>query len=215
MSQAFNPLVAAVIHDAKNALQVLDTRLEAASCRPASADFSAARADVVRIARQLTELLTLFRAENGELRLSIADQDLTDFLADLLGELGSPPNGIQIDVDYAGAARIGAWAFDAYLLRLALLDALRNAFRHAKRRVSLTLDLPPGGGIRFGVSDDGPGYAADILAGTGQSPDRIGSTGLGLNFARLIAGQHTTPSGRHGSIELSNHAGAILRIFLP
>ena len=116
-------LVASAIHDAKNALLALDTRLAEAERRPASADFQAARNTVARIAAQLTELLTLYRAGNGQLRLTINDHDLNDFIDDLLAELGPPPAGIEIAIDRAAADTLGAWAFDAYLVKLALLNA--------------------------------------------------------------------------------------------
>jgi len=210
-------LVAAVIHDAKNALQALDTKLADAASRPAGADFSAARGDVARIAAQLAELLTLFRAQNGQLRLAIDDHDLADFIDDLLAELGPPPAGIRIEAETTAAERIGRWAFDAYLVRLALLDALRNALRHARGVVRLGLDQPAEGGLRFTVADDGPGFPDGVLTGT-AAPSAAG-TGLGLSFARLIAEHHATPAGQHGRVELANAAGAaggaILRFILP
>jgi signal transduction histidine kinase len=214
MDAPLDPLVAAAIHDAKNALMALDTRLAAAAHRAAGADFSAARADVARIAGQLAELLTLYRAQGGQLRLAIDDHDLADFLADLAAELGPPPEGIALDLDHASAERIGPWAFDAYLVKLALLDALRNGLRHARTRVTLALDTPPEGGIRFMVSDDGPGFPAEMLAGALVPSDGSG-TGLGLAFARLIAARHRTPDGRAGRLEFANRPGAVLEIHLP
>lgn len=209
-------LVAAAIHDAKNALMALDTQLAEAACRPASADFPAMRAGTARIAAQLTELLTLYRAQNGALRLAIDDHDLADFIDDLVAELGPPPAGIALVVDQGAAARLGAWAFDAYLTKLALLDALRNALRHARSQVTLALGSPVGGGISFIVGDDGPGYPADVL-GSGPVASTGGGTGLGLAFARLIAARHATPNGRHGRVELANRpeGGARLEFILP
>lgn len=216
MDAAIDPLVAAAIHDAKNALMALDTQLAAAAHRPAAADFGAARASVGRIATQLTELLTLYRAQNGVLRLAIDDHDLADFIDDLLAELGPPPAGIARDVDRSAALTLGAWAFDAYLVKLALLDALRNAQRHAATRVALALDAPPEGGIRFSIADDGPGFPASLLAGAAAVTSQSG-TGLGIAFARLIAARHATPNGRHGQVELANPAtgGARLTLTLP
>lgn len=214
MDAPLDPLVAAAIHDAKNALMALDTRLAQAAHRATGADFSAARADVARIAGQLAELLTLYRAQGGQLRLAIDDHDLSDFLADLAAELGPPPAGIELAIDRTAAERIGPWAFDAYLLKLALLDALRNALRHARARVTLGLDMPAEGGIRFTVADDGPGFPAETLAGALVPSDGSG-TGLGLAFARLIAARHRTPNGRAGRLELANRPGAVLEIWLP
>jgi len=109
-------LVAAAIHDAKNALMALDSQLDAAQRHPASADFSAARAGVARIAGQLTELLALYRAQGGQLHLAIDDHDLVDFIDDLLAELGPLPATITLAVDRAAAVQLGAWAFDAVSL---------------------------------------------------------------------------------------------------
>lgn len=203
-------LVAATIHDAKNALLMLDTQL----AEYQTDKTAAARGTVARIAGQLSELLTLYRAGNGQLRLAIDDHDLNDFLDDLLAELGPPPAGIMIDTDREAATRLGVWAFDAYLVKLALLDALRNCLRHASQRVKLALTVPPEGGICFAVSDDGAGFPPDLLAGNEPLQSAKG-TGLGLSFVRLIAERHATPAGRRGRVELANTPGATLRLFLP
>lgn len=214
MSEAFDPLVAAAIHDAKNALLALDTQLAAAEQRPADVDFPQMRGTVGRLAGQLAELLTLFRAQNGQLRLAIDDHDLTDFLDDVRAELGPLPAGIALDVDYGPAGMLGAWAFDAYLVKLALLDALRNAVRNARTRIDLTLTRPADGGICFTVADDGPGYPQAVLENAVIAASGIG-TGLGLSFVRLIAARHATPGGKHGRVQLENTPGATLRIYLP
>ncbi len=207
-------LVAAAVHDAKNALLVLDTQLAQAQSHPASADFSGARAQVMRVAAQLTELLTLYRSQNGQLRLTIDDCDLTDFLDDSACELGALPPGIELKIDRSVAVALGVWAFDAHLVKLALLDALRNALRHAKSEICFSLVREPGGGIRFIVVDDGPGYPAAVLAGEQAHAGNDG-TGLGLSFARLIAATHATPDGRRGRLELANTPGACLALILP
>lgn len=216
--QPLDPLVAAAIHDAKNALQVLDTQLAEAQRRAlgneASADFAQARATTMRIAGQLAELLTLFRAQNGQLRLAIDDHDLGHFLDDVRDELGPLPADIALTIDAGPAATLGIWAFDAYLVKLALLDALRNAQRHARTRIALALSQPAGGGICFSVSDDGPGFPQEIIAGAAPAAGSSG-TGLGLNFVRLIAARHVTPGGRQGRVTFENSPGATLRIFLP
>lgn len=211
-------LVAAAIHDAKNALQSLDTQLaegeRQSNKNAASADFSTARATVARVARQLTELLTLYRAQGGQLRLSIDDHDLNNFIDDLLTELGPLPDGITLKVERDAADSLGVWAFDAYLVKLALLDTLRNALRHARSNVTLSLQAVATGGICFAIADDGPGFPELVLIGAAiQSGTE--STGLGLTFARLIAAHHITPTGHCGRVELANHSGATLRIFLP
>lgn len=214
MDAPLDPLVAAAIHDAKNALMALDSQLAAAQCRPASADFFTLRGSVSRVAGQLTELLILYRAGGGQLRLAIDDHDLADFMDDLVSELGPLPAGITLTVDPAAAEQIGAWAFDAYLVKLALLDALRNALRHACTRVTLALEAQPQGGIGFSVTDDGAGFPASTLSGAVVQNSGEG-TNLGLTFARLIAARHATPAGQHGHVELANTPGASLKLILP
>lgn len=213
MTEQIDALVAAAIHDAKNALMALDTQLGEIERRPASADFSAARATTSRIAGQLSELLTLYRAQGGQLRLAIDDHDLHDFIDDLMTELGPLPEGIQLDCTRDATDLLGAWTFDAYLVKLALLDALRNALRHARSRVSFSLQAVAQGGLCFAVADDGPGFPAAILEG--ESTASAQGTGLGLSFARLIAERHATPAGKHGQVTLTNTPGASLKIFLP
>jgi len=213
MAEQIDALVAAAIHDAKNALMHLDTQLAEMACRPTSADFSAARATTSRIAGQLTELLTLYRAQGGQLRLVIDDHDLPDFIDDLLVELGPLPENFQLDCTRDAADQLGAWAFDAYLVKLALLDALRNALRHARSRVRFSLQTAAQGGLCFEVADDGPGFPVAILAGESTASSQ--GTGLGLSFARLIAERHATPAGKHGHVVLANLPGASFKLTLP
>ncbi|MEW6513611.1 MAG: ATP-binding protein [Pseudomonadota bacterium] len=207
-------LVAAAIHDAKNALLALDVQLAAAECRPASADFRGARGQVSRIATDLARLLTLYRAQQGRLHVHIDDRDLSDFLDDTVAELSPLPAHLTLQVNRDSAMQLGAWAFDAYLVRLVLLDALRNALRHAAAWITLTVERLDGEGIAFVVSDDGDGFPAAILSGAADASGD-GSTGLGLSFAQLIATSHVTPDGRHGRLELKNTPGACLTLILP
>lgn len=207
--------VAAAIHDAKNSLSALGTWLDEAARENPSPALEQARSLAGRLSGQLVELLALYRAGEGSLRLAIDDHSLDDFLDDTLAEFGSATRPeIAFACDRAAATTLGSWAFDAYLVRFVLLDALRNALRHARSRVHLSLDAAPGGGIRFTVNDDGEGFPADVLnGGYGEmAPD---SSGLGLAFARLIAQRHATPDGRHGAVALTNKEGAVFSLTLP
>lgn len=208
-------LVAAAIHDAKNALNVLGVRLEEAKRQCPSPALAEARAVAARITAQLVELLALYRAGEGSLRLAIDDRILADFLEETLAELVLPAEGaIALECDLAAAEEIGAWAFDAYQVKFVLLDALRNGLRHAAGRVRFDLAREPGGGIRFTISDDGPGYPETVLAG-GRAEMAEDSSGLGLTFAHLIAARHATPAGRQGRVELANDGGARFSLVLP
>lgn len=207
-------LVAAAIHDAKNALSSLGVWLEEAQreceSQGSSPALMQAKAITATLSGQLVELLALYRAGEGNLRLAVEDQHLEDFLSDVMAELAASrpldngTSGIKIDTDFAFAKENMAWAFDAYLVKFVLLDALRNALRHAKERIHFSIAGEPGGGIRFSIADDGKGYPEDILRNETSKTMSASSSGLGLSFARLIAARHATPAGHHGRLELAN-----------
>lgn len=210
-----NPLVAGAIHDAKNGLNVLNTWLDEARRSSPSPAIDEARAIAARVNAQLVKLLALYRAGEGSLRLAIEDHDLTDFCEEVTSEIVLPPGSTaRVESDVAAAAVIGAWAFDAYQVKLVLQEALRNALRHGQGRIRFALAAPPGGGLRFSVSDDGQGFPQEVLNGESNAMDRS-SSGIGLVFARLIAERHATPDGAHGRIELANDNGAVFSLVLP
>lgn len=207
-------LVAAAIHDAKNALNALNAWLAEARRECSAPALDQAQAVAGRVSAQLVELLALYRAGQGTLRLAVEDQYLDDFLADVMVELAPTAANITIETDFAATAAIGSWAFDAYQVKFVLLDALRNALRHAASRVRFTFAAESDGGIRFTIADDGPGFPDEVLASKAAAMTEA-SSGLGLIFARLIAMQHATPAGRRGRIELVNAGGASFSLVLP
>lgn len=207
-------LIAAALHDAKNGLNTLGVWLDQADRANPSPALDQARHQAARINTQLVELLALYREERGILRLAIADHDLYDFLDDLKQEWLPPPD-TAIVLHWPDAPPIPAWAFDAYQVKLVLFDALRNALRHAHSTVSLHLSQEPGGGLRFTVADDGPGFPDD--SGRLGATMGNGGSGLGLRFARLVASHHTTPGGKQGRLEMNNAptGGALFSLILP
>ena len=206
--------VAAIIHDAKNSLAALDTWLAEAERSAPSEALLHARLSAQRVSAQLVELLVLYRAGEGSLRLAIDDRDIGDMVRELLSEVVPLPGQPAIDVDLDAIDAIGFWAYDAYQVKLVVADALRNALRFGKTRVGMRVTAVPGDGLCFEIRDDSDGYPPDILAGE-EAPAVAGGTRLGLRFARMIAEHHATPAGRHGRIELSNDGGAVFRLYLP
>lgn len=207
-------LVAAAIHDAKNGLNALNTWLGEARLQAPSPALDSAREVSARIGAQLVELLALYRAGEHSLRLAIEDHDLNDFCADVVAEV-IPPAGATAHINATVADDAPqAWAFDAYQVKLVLQDALRNALRHAREQITFHVTAESEGGVRFLVSDDGPGFPDHVQQG-GISEMTNNSSGLGLTFARLIASHHATPNGQHGHIELSNQDGARFALVLP
>ena len=207
-------LVAVAIHDAKNGLTSLNTWLDEAQREHPSAAITEAQAVATRIGAQLVELLALYRENEGSLRLAIDDHYLSDFCSDLFAELSIPPgSAIELRMEIAAADEIGTWAFDAYQVKMVLLDALRNAARHANHWIQFGIRQTDDG-LCFSVSDDGPGFPDELLA-SGETTMAAGGSGLGLSFAHLIARRHATPNGRQGRIEMRNENGAVFRLHLP
>ncbi len=211
-------LIANAIHDLKNNLHVLNSWLGEAERQAPSDPLAQARALATHVNAQLVELLAVYRESEGSLRLNIDDRDLRQFIEELQIEPLLPP-GREVSVRYEVAAmdELSAWAFDAYQIKLVLLDALRNAVRHARSSVVFSLRPTTNGGLEFAVSDDGAGFPEEVLAGNGAAMGQEGS-GLGLRFARLIAERHITPQGGSGKVILDNEGiggGARLRLQLP
>ena len=206
-------LIAAAIHDAKNSLSALGVWLDKARGEHDSVALHQAADLAARVNAQLVELLALHRDGEGSLRMAVADHNLADFLADLQTEL-PPGNEQRYKIAAADTLeKLGEWAFDAYLVKFVLLDALRNALRHAHAKVTLSAAIE-GGFLHIDIDDDGPGFPATVVQGE-QGAMNAHSSGLGLVFARTIAERHRSPDGRHGHVQLSNPKGARFRLVLP
>ena len=246
-------LLAMVMHDAKNALQAQAHWLRLAGQQAAAltgeAGVGEALAESLRqasvinshLGQRLVELLTLYRAQQGQLHLTMEDHRIAEFMASVAQEyrqtLTPREQHVQLEVDVRDAGDL-AWAFDAAVVRLVLVDALRNASRHARGRMRLSAQYRAGEGLLLSVEDDGPGYPAACLSSpgtvaaaplvaaghhvSGGEPSAMAdhlSTGLGLDFARLIAAHHRAMGGRGGRLELDNSGyqagGACWRLWLP
>ncbi len=100
--------------------------------------------------------------------------------------------GIEIDVYALGANGTALVAAEASLVERILAPLLENGCRHARARVSLSLEREPGF-FRYVVHDDGPGIDAmplESIFEPGHTRPRgpVGSgAGLGLPLARRLA----------------------------
>lgn len=205
----FPLLSSAILHEVKNHLAELQLRLAARS------DASAEQALVANCAQRLTDLLLAQRDVSG---LLLADVD-AHCPADLLKELATGYAGLfptlRVDVQL-DSAPVTAF-YDAFLVRLALGNALHNACHYARSRVQLTVRNSDEGTL-FVIADDGPGYPPALLVQGVASPAHPGQTGtgLGLYLAGRIAALHRHGK-RAGSIELCNAdaGGGVFRMTLP
>lgn len=211
-------LVAAALHDAKNALAALQVWLDQARKQAPSEPLDQASAMASRLGTQLVELLAVYRQEQGSLRMAATDHDLCDFIDDLRAEwVLAPDSKVQVVWDKDGnASRIGAWTFDRYLVKMVLLDALRNAERQEPQHIELKLSASTDG-LRFNIVDDGPGFNGGKPVEHGDLPMHATSSGLGLRFASIIAEAHRNMKGHAGHVEMENapEGGASFSLLLP
>jgi len=198
-------IAALTIHDVKNQLARLAGLAEQRGDRETVHV-------AIEAAAKLTALLILDKAETGALRPNIEALAPADLVDELVGENRGTRDGIVVEQDCQAAPTLAF--YDGPLVRMALANALNNALRYARSRILIKATEDSGDCV-FTVSDDGGGYAPDVLADQGASAGvSAAGTGLGLRLAGRIAEQHEN-RGRRGSIKLANDGGAVFVLRLP
>lgn len=156
-------------------------------------------ADYLSFAKPLSDL-TLDNVELGPLL-----EDVARVL-----EAHAEKKGIEIRLMAEPLSLLG----DRQRLRDALLNLALNAVTALPRGGRLELSAARAGDrARLGVSDDGPGISAELLARLGQAftSESEGGTGLGVLLAQSVARQH----GGDLTIESAPGAGARAILELP
>jgi two-component system sensor histidine kinase MtrB len=126
------------------------------------------------------DLLTIARAEAGELEVRIAPVDLG-------AETAAVVPALSDDVEVEGAATVLA---DAQRVRQILRNLVSNALRHGGPHLSVSIASRPGVGV-VEVVDDGPGLDAGAVEHLFEPYARSGtheqSIGLGLWVSHELA----------------------------
>jgi CheY-like chemotaxis protein/two-component sensor histidine kinase len=145
----------------------------------------------------INEVLDLARIESGHLSLTIEPVSLTAVLDDALKLLS--PQAVVAGVSLPAHAPAGADIHvdaDQQWLRQIVVNLLSNAvkYNHKSGAVSLTCERRDDGRLRLGVTDTGPGIAADEAQRIFQPFERLGAsstpvegTGLGLAVSKSLA----------------------------
>lgn len=207
------------IHNARNRLMALGGHFEVQG--------DSKHADEIqRIGALLSSAMALLKLETDNETLSVQEVDLDFFFTDLKTQIQTlTPSDRQTscNADFSKCV-FPIWTFDEELVRMVIIDALMNAWRHAQKSVQLKASWDDGDLI-FRIEDDGPGYPAHILETQGKQPvaghlpgTEQAGTGHGLFLAHQIAEKHRL-GGKHGSIHLSNLAppqqGGVFELRLP
>lgn len=200
-------LLNAVSHELRTPVSRMNYRLAMLPDTPELSHFRDGMAkDLETLDSLLAEWLTYAKLE-GETRPSqLAEHDAALWLDEQLDDWhdGLPP-GLRITHALDLPEDHPLLRFDSHEMRRALSNLLRNALRHARSEVCVTLGWQ-GGTARLEVEDDGPGIpeeqrrrVLEPFVRLDASRDRkTGGHGLGLSIVARIAQSH------QGRIEVSS-----------
>lgn len=195
-------ILALIAHDLKNALGGLEADLDRLREAPAAEAANQAHAHCQGLREQFVQFLTLYGAEQGQLRALSEDESPQALLARLQARWqerlrhATPPLEIVIADDQATPA---FWYLDFRLVHMALDAAIHNASRFARTRITLSChprDIAGQHWLEFFVDDDGPGMGASADTGADHA------TGLGMALCQAIAQAHVLRQ-RHGQVSLA------------
>jgi signal transduction histidine kinase/CheY-like chemotaxis protein len=158
--------------------------------------------------RLVNDLLDVAKAESGQLVIDPAEVNLPALLATLRGLTRPIADGKPVEVVVSADGAPATVLTDEVALTAILRNLLSNAIKYTDRgEVRLTVRTVDGGGIEIRVSDTGAGIPVDQLERVFEEFYQVpgvkrGGTGLGLPYARRLAGL------LGGELTLTSKAGA-------
>jgi len=218
----FETVLASTVHDMKNSLSLIMTQLDNVSPDLSRQDHQAISTvmyEASRINTSLMEMLALYKLENKQLAVHIAEVIVIDFIEDCIAAFAqhASSRNVRNEVD---CDNMLIWFFDADLVAIAINNIIGNSIRYAESLIRISVVVEAGELIIY-VDDDGDGYPQKMLDDVKDVETRVdfssGSTGLGLYFAHRIATCHDR-NDRRGHIRLRNGdalSGGNFRMVLP
>jgi two-component system heavy metal sensor histidine kinase CusS len=207
---------AALAHELRTPLTALRGEIELALGRLGSGDvnrdhLASQIEEIDRLKRLIEQILTLARAEAGQIPLTFAPLDAGDLAASLVEQLEpvAQARGIALTCERdAGAAIVRA---DVEWLRRLLINLLDNALKFTQTGGRVCVRVAPAGeAVTVSVHDTGVGITPADRPHVFErffraDPSRTSSTdgaGLGLSLVQWIADRHG------GSVSVSSAIGA-------
>ncbi|MCA3129663.1 MAG: sensor histidine kinase [Betaproteobacteria bacterium] len=213
------------IHDMKNSVGVMTAELERAMVHTPEgsglvrAGLSSTLWQLQRLRNQLVQAMALYRIHQNFYPFDPSAHAMTDFGAEALAwvEGLALTRGMEVRAEVTPGL---TGFFDRDLVSSAVVQALHNGMRFARRRVNLTI-ARPNDWLELRVEDDGEGFPEAILGQpsgpVGRLDHAAGSAGLGLYFSQVVAELHRHHE-RAGRIRLENGGklgGACFVLQLP
>lgn len=208
---------AALIHELKNNLGVLSMTLERIP-RLGEAEHDAsvdsARLLCQNVVDRLHQALLIYKAANQPIHPVLDAYSPHDLVQEIAASAKALAHGrLRVETAIAGDTPV-LWFFDRDLVEMALVNAIHNALAHARSTIRVEAEMDADC-LALRVRDDSPGYPEHILESVAEGRSYAATgTGLGLQFARLIAQSHDN-RGRQGELRLGNDPGAVFSLLLP
>lgn len=210
-------LYAALIHELKNNLGLLSITLDSVPKQTEpqhDRTVDDARMLCQNVIDRLQQALLIYKADSQQLYTVIDAYSPHDLVNELIERTASLSRG-RFRVEPGLAPDVPAvWFFDRDLVEMAMLNAIQNSLAYARSCIRIEADMVDGC-LALSVRDDSDGYPDHILTSVAtHTPYRSTGTGLGLQFARMVAQAHEN-KGNFGEIRLYNDTGAVFCLILP
>jgi len=209
----FSTFVGAAVHDMKNSVGVITAYLEDLLAHQSANAVDAPLLqqtlhETQRVNGNLVQLMAIYKIERGLYPFNPEDIDCAEIAAEVLARVQPLARIRNIELHADIAADAPGWYCDRELVLSVLTQAVFNALRYTRTRVSLGAMVTPEG-LNIHVDDDGAGFPGFMLAQDYPQPGidtQTGSTGLGLYFARQVAALHRHKA-RSGQTRIENLPG--------
>lgn len=209
---------AALMHELKNDLGLLSMSLERIPLHgdiTHDATLDAARLHCQGVVDRLHQALLIYRASDQEIHPNVDAYSPLELVERVAARANALAHG-RFHIRTAVSPHMPALRFfDRDLVEMALLNAIHNALAHARTTIGIEAAVVDDY-LELTVRDDSVGYPEHVLASVadGTPCHAAVGTGLGLQFARLIAESHIDRE-RRGELRLANDNGAVFRLLLP
>jgi heavy metal sensor kinase len=205
----------ALAHELRTPLTALRGEIEMALLHPGSDDvyrsgLASQLEEIDRLKRLIDQLLTLARAEAGEIPLKRERVDLTALTASVVEQIEplAQAKGLELRCALPGAVVIEQG--DAEWLRRLLLNLLDNAIKFTASGGRVGVELADADQVAvFHIRDTGPGMSPAVMdrlfepfhRGDAARSSSIEGAGLGLSLVKWIVDRH------HGHIDVESEPG--------
>jgi signal transduction histidine kinase len=180
--------------------------------------FDDVRAEIARMERLASDLLTLARSDTGELELMTAPLDLAELASDVVRRVTPLAQGREVQLGFKLDGPAPTVEADPDRIQQVLLVLVDNAIKHTPKggHVDVRVSQPSGAAL-LEVADTGSGIAPEHLP---RIFDRFyradkarsqGGTGLGLAIAKMLIDAHRG----HMGISSTLGVGTRVTVALP